>query len=464
MGKIMTSNFLKGAKKVETFGNYHEDIQNDEKPIFMKGARKVESIIPKKEEKSFGTELKELFTSQDETPFEEGLGTSLRAVGSAALGLPGNIRALSKKAGEGVYNFVASMTGLPEVPDTGDYNIIPTTSDVESYFDMATDGKYIPSEEEQPYYEATQDITGMLMPGSAPLKLWQRFAIPIAAQLGKEGIKAGGGGETAQELGKLGLGLGLSIASIANGEKFAGNLMSQAESLMPQGQMINATPISNSLNKIKSTPWYKGADLPSKRPAKQLIEAIEKNISNGQMDGQMALQLRKDANELQKNLGAFDIFKKEDKKKAIMLLNKAKDAVMEGLKDYGTKQDPLFWKATQEANKAYAVLSKSKVISRFIEEHAPVLKSNGIKSLFAIGGAVGELALGKVSPAAAAGVIGSIGSIAALGKTSQIMYRVMKDPNLRKYYIGALEAAAKSNSKSMIMNMQKLDEALMEDE
>lgn len=464
MGKTMTANFLKGAKRVETFNDYQEDFKDSDTPIFMKGARKVESIIPEEKGKSFGQELKELFTSTEQTPFEEGLGTTLRAVGSAAIGLPGNIRSITKKAGEGTYNFVSSMLGLPSLPETQDFNIIPTTSDVESAFDVATEGKYIPTEEQRPYYEAIQDITGMLMPGSAPLKLFNRIAIPIAGQLAKEGIRMGGGGETAQELGKAGVLLALSVASLGNGDKYASNLMSQAESMMPEGKMISAKPIENSLKKIKNTTWYKGADLPSKRPAKQLVDAIEKNIVNGQIEGKMAIQLRKDANELQKNLGAFDIFKKADKKKAIALLNEAKDSVMEGLREYGVKQDPLFWKSTQEANKAYAILSESKLISNFIEEYAPVFKSNAMKSLFTATAAGGQLALGKMSPLAATAVGGSALGAAGLAKSAQILYRVAKDEKLRKYYINVLESAAKSDSKTMITNMQKLDEALSEEE
>lgn len=459
MDKTMTSSFLKGAKKVDV----SQDFKDNEKPNFLKGSRKVETQNKEKKEPE-NNEFYDFLFSKEPNAFEEGLATTVRGVGSAAIGLPGNIKKLTDKAGKSIFDFVSPMLGLNDIELPEDYNIIPATSDIENAFDMATEGKYIPTEEQRPYYEAAQDMTSMFMPGSGAFKLWQKIGIPIAGQLTKEGIKSVGGSESAQEFGKLGMLLGLSVASLANGEKYASNLMSQAESLMPQGQMINAAPIESALNRIKAQPWYKGADIPSKRPAKQLLDAIEKNISNGQMDGKMAIQLRKEANELQKNLGAFDIFRKDDKRKAIALLNEAKDSVMKGLENYGTTVDPLFWKSTQEANKAYAVLSRSKVISNFIEKHAPILKSEGAKNLFKVGLAGGELALGKISPALALGTASGAAGAVGLIKTTQIMYRIMNDSKLRKYYFNVLDNAAKSNSKAMAQNLQKLDEELLDEE
>jgi hypothetical protein len=453
----MTPSFLRGARQVGGSS------KQEETPAFLRGA-KPSGLQPQPQKKGLKEEFNEFFNSPEETPFEKGLGTTLRGASSVALGTPGNIAQLIKKSGKGVYDFAANILGLPESPKEEGMHLLPTTSDIEKGFDAVTEGRYAPSEEEKPYYEAAQDITSMFMPGSGPLKAWQRVGIPIAGQLAKEGIKKVGGKETAQELGKMGIVMGLSVASLANGERYAGNLMAQAESMMPSGRMIDATPIQNTLNQLKGSTWYRGADLPSTRAARQLIKAIEENIVNGQIEGKMAIELRKNANELQKNLGAFDVFTKQDKKKAIKLLNEAKDAIMGGLEHYGTTIDPVFWKATSQANQAYSVMAKSKVIGNFIEKHAPGLKSKTAKGLFG-GGALGTAATALikaplVSAGAASGAIAGIGAI----KTSQILYRVMANPKLREYYTNVLHYAAKENSKAMASNLQKLDEALQKEE
>ncbi len=456
----MTPDYLKGARQVGASGISEQPSE----PSFLKGAKPFGIQQPQKK-KGFGEEFSEMFTSPEETPFEQGLGTATRAIGSTFLGLPGNIRQITKRAGKGVYDFIQPLLGLPESKEEeNEFRLLPTTSDVEKDFDILTEGKYAPSEEERPYYEAAQDITSMFMPGSGPLKAWQRIAIPIAGQLTKEGIKTFGGKETTQELGKMGMNIALSIASLANGEKYAGNLLQQSESLMPAGKMIDASLMSTLVNKLKNSTWFRGASVPSTRPAKQLIDAIENNITNGQIEGQMALQLRKDANEIQKNLGAFDIFSKGDKKKAIMHLNQAKEAIMEGLENYGKTQDPIFWKLNQEANKAYATVAKSKVIKNFIDKKAPALKSGIAKYLFgssALGG-LGTLAV--KAPLIAAGGASVGAGVGGIIKTIQILYRVMKDPKLRKYYTNVLEYAGKENGKAMVANLRKLDEELLEED
>jgi hypothetical protein len=450
----VTPEFLKGAQKVNAETN-----ATPKQPSFLKGASRVGEDY-QQQESSLGQEFKDFFLSKEETPFEKGLGTTIRGAASVGLGLPGNVAQLTRKAGKGIYDFIQPLLGLPESAKDEGLRLLPTTTDIEKGFDVLTEGKYAPSEEERPYYEAAQDITSMFMPGSGPLKAWQRIGIPIAGQLAKEGIKMAGGKETSQEWGKLGLVMGLSIASLANGEKYVGNLLQQSESLMPAGKMIDAKPIENSLTKLKASTWFRGADLPSTRPAKQLINAIENNIGNGQIEGKMAIELRKNANEIQKNLGAFDIYTKQDKKKAIKLINETKDAVMNGLDHYGKTQDPAFWKVNQEANKAYAAVAKSRVIKNFIEKNAPSLKSNMAKNLFGAGTIVGELALGATLPMAAAGTLAGATAGAGILKTAQILYRVMHNPTLRKYYANVLEYAAKENGKAMAANFQKLDDEL----
>ncbi len=303
----MTPSFLKGAKRAD---NYDSSTPTKAVPSFLKGAKRNEIESEREPDSSFLGQFKDFLNSPEESAFEKGLGTATRAVSSAVLGAPGNIRELQKQAGNGTVDFVTNQLGLPPSPQENVSRILPTTSDVEKGFDEMTDNQYQPTEETQPFYEAQQDLTSMFLPGTGPMKAWQRIAAPIVGQLGKQGVKAIGGSEKSQELAKTGLMLGLSLASSADGEKYAGSLMEQAKQLIPPGTMINAKPIENALTRVKGSTWFRGADLPSTQPAKKLLASIEQNIQNGMIEGQMALELRKNANEFRKNLGAFNIFEK----------------------------------------------------------------------------------------------------------------------------------------------------------
>src|SRR5574342_955291 len=358
----MTPDYLKGSILVNSQG----ETISEKTPDYLKGSKPIQG----KQKESIWQGLKELVTSPEETPFEHGLGVVGRGAASTALGFPGEFAQLIKGAGKGV----ASLLGLPTMKSEEEFKLLPTTSDVEKGIDIATEGRFAPTEEERPVYEIAQGITSMFLPGSKAIKPLAKIGIPIASQMAKEGLKEFGAGETTQELAKLGVNIGLSVANIANGRKYASDLMRQAESLMPQGQMIDANPITAKIQNITAKPWYKGADLPSTRPAKSLIGAIEKNIAQGQMEGHVAMELRKNANEMLKNLSAFEIYSKSDKKKAIQLVSEVKDAVVEGLEHYGNTIDPVFGQASKEANHAYATVAKSEVIKNFIEKHVPALK------------------------------------------------------------------------------------------
>src|SRR6185437_1356126 len=108
----------------------------------------------------------------------------------------------------------ANLLGLPRMNPEDEFKLLPTTSDVEKGFDVLTEGQYQPTEDTRPAYETVQGITSMFWPGSPALKPLAKIGIPIAAQFAKEGVKGVGGGETAQELAKIGTNIALSIANI----------------------------------------------------------------------------------------------------------------------------------------------------------------------------------------------------------------------------------------------------------
>jgi hypothetical protein len=406
------------------------------------------SLKPKPE--SLGQQFYKEATSQELSPFEEGLGTTLRGVSSAVLGAPGNLMNLTRQAGHGLADFVANYLGQPQLESPKSF--IPGTPEIEKGFDVLTGSKFKPTEEQKPMYELGQDITSMLLPGSTGLKYWQKVAIPIAAQSAKQGVKLFKGTENQQEIAKMGVMLSLSLAGIGNGEKYAKDLMAQSKSLIQPGTQFDSKPFEKGINSLKNSPWYKGADLPYKRPAKALVEAIERNVSAGKIDGQMAIQLREDANQMLGNLGAFEVKGAGNKRNAVRLVNEVKDSIIKGIDQYGKNVDPVFGKAYQEANQAYSVVEQSKKISNFLRDHAPVVKSAALKALL-FGG---EIAATVLKPSAAGTIAGGTG----LYKGYQIMDRIMKSPKLREYYRSVLLNAFKQDAPAVAKSIKKLDAEL----
>lgn len=406
------------------------------------------SLKPKQE--SFGQQFYRENTSKELSPFEEGLGTTLRGASSAILGAPGNLMHLTREAGHGIADFVSSYIGLPteEAPKS----FIPGTPEIEKGFDTLTDNRFKPTEEQKPIYDLGQDIASMFLPGNTGLKYWQKAAIPVASQLAKQGVKLLKGSENQQELAKMGVMLSLSLAGIGNGEKYAKDLMSQSKALIQPGTQFDAKPFETGIYNLKNSPWYRGADLPYKRPAKELIEAIERNVSNGKIEGQMAMQLREDANQMLGNLGAFEVKGAGNKKNAVRLVNEVKDQIIKGINHYGKTVDPIFGKAYQESNQAYSVVEQSKKISNFLRDHAPAIKSGALKAIL-FGSEIFSTLAGP--NAAAALPVGT-----GVYKGYQILSRIFKSPKLREYYQSVLLNAFKQDAPAVAKSIKKLDSEL----
>lgn len=301
--------------------------------------------------------------------------------------------------------------------------------------------------------ETVKDIGGAF---STPfIGAWNAILGPIGGQLTKQFIKASGGGETAQDIGKLGFMTVSSIANIGNAQRVAGEALRQAENMIPQGVRFTAQPVERALNNIRNSNWFRSGRTPSKGPAMDEIDRIESRIIQGRagrnntIDAHEAMQLRRDINEARRQLGGFQLNRPVDRRQALRYLDEVDDALMQGMENYGRNVNPGWLRQYQLGNEAFRVTQRSRLISDLIAQHAKPLQSQTAKTLFHLGAATGALHLPTVGAIA--------GTAAATAKGVQIINRMIRSPILRNHYVDVLTQATAGNSQAMQKALEKFD-------
>jgi len=412
----------------------------------------------------------------EEEGFLAGLGRRAGALatrgGEALLGGAGALQQLAHAGVGKAANLLGSTLyhggNVPELPSEEtvfDFlekgRVYPTPGEIREKVTKPLTGEYLEprGEGEKTAQELAGDIGGMFFPGG-PIGKLAKIGIPFAGQLGKQAVKASGGSESQQDLAKLGVMGIFSIAHLGDAKKHAVKLMNEAEALVPTNTPMNPIQVMNRIRDIKRQEWYKGINTSSKKPAKHAMDYITSRVKSNKLDVHNAIQIKKDINETLRNLGSFDVKTKPDIKAATKYLNQVKDALDDGIKEYG-KKNPQFLTAYKEANQAYAVTEKSGALSNFIQKHytGPAL-SNTTKGL--LGTAL--LHGGQYLPAAAGVAASTAPLLGAAHMTFKVAQRMGKSPALRKYYVNVLTDAAKGNAVAMSRNLQKLDKKIKEEE
>ncbi len=310
-------------------------------------------------------------------------------------------------------------------------------------------GKYLEPKSEftKASQETLEDIGGAF---STPfIGAWNAIIGPIGGQAVKQVIKASGGGETAQDIGKLGFMVVSSIANIGNAPRAAGEALRQSENMITQGVRFSAQPTENALNNIRNSNWFRTGRTPSKGPAMDEITRIEQRIQNGTIDAHEAMQLRRDINEARRQLGGFQLDRPVNRRQALRYLDEVDNALMQSMENYGRNVNPQWLRQYQLGNEAFRVTQRSQLISDFVSQHAKPLQSQTAKTLFHLGAATGALHLPTI------GAIGAIG--AATAKGVQLINRMIRSPVLRNHYQQVLSQASAGNIRAMQNALEKFD-------
>lgn len=299
--------------------------------------------------------------------------------------------------------------------------------------------------------KATQEIASDIgsMFSTPGLGIWSKILMPLGGQATKQFIKASGGGQTAQNIGKLGFTLVSSIAGLGNAQRAASQALNQAEQMIPQGVRFSANATQQALNNIRNRTWFRTGSTPSKAPAMAEIERIENAIHNGTMDAHEAMQLRRDINEARRQLGGFQLNRPVNKADALRHLDEVDQALLSSMENYGQNVNPQWLRSYTLGNEAYRVTQRSRLVSDLVEKYAKPIQSQTAKTLFHVGAA----GAGGFLPTVA--TIGIPGLAAA--KTIQIINRMIRSPVIRNHYIEVLAAASSGNAANFNKAMERFD-------
>jgi hypothetical protein len=304
--------------------------------------------------------------------------------------------------------------------------------------------------------EFTQDLTRLLTPAGGG-KFLGSVLIAGAAQLSKQFVRIFGGTKNQQELARNGLLFTLSIARAPGAKKVAINELEEARAMVPPGAQVSSTPIKNSFQKIKKEPWFTSGNPPSTQPAKKLLTEAQEAIQGPVIDVDRLLELDRNANEYLGNLGQFQLVKRGDKAKARFHLNAVKDAINEGIQEYG-KTSPEFLRQYRGAKRAYAIASKGNQIGEYIADHIPqTLKSHGAKAIF-------YSSLYGNAPGIFPTALGAAAAFTPPALAAKTLYRISKSPVLRRHYRNVIRNAAAKNAAALGNSLEKLDAELAKDE
>jgi hypothetical protein len=371
-----------------------------------------------------------------------------------------NVLSYGARAAEGFFGGIGSFLNLltPELFEPMEelggktpYEIgarFPGAGDLREFTKSKT-GKYLEpkGETSKILQETVSDIGSMFStPGLAFLS---KLALPVGGQITKQVLKKSGASERNQELGKLGFMALASLANLGNARGAAGEALRDAENMIPQGMRFSAQPTEHALANIRRSNWFTTGRTPAKGPAMDEIARIEAQIQNGTIDAHVAMQLRRDINEARRNLGGFQLNPIADRAGARRYLDQVDDALLESFQHYGNNVNPHWLRDYQLANQAWGITQRSRLISDLVEKHAKPLQSQMAKNLFYAASPV----LASSLPSAALAVPGAL----AIGKTIQIMNRMMHSSVLRSHYLNVIRLTSQGLLPQVVKEIEKFD-------
>jgi len=330
-------------------------------------------------------------------------------------------------------------------------NKLPSANELHEFTKEKT-GNYF--EPKNKFTKASQETTsdiGSLFASPDRVSALMKIGTAIAGQVVKQGVKASGGSESAQDLSKLGFMTIASFANLGNAPRAASQALNEAEQMIPRGLSFSSRPTEQALQRIRNSNWYRSGHTPSKGPAMEEINRIQAQIANGRINGRMALQLRRDINEARRQLGGFQLNRPVNRRQALRYLDEVDHALSASITNYGTRVNPQFLRNYHLANEAYRITQRSRLISDVIERSAKPLQSQTAKVLFHVGGGAALAHL----PAVAAATVPTL----AAAKSVQIINRMIRSPVLRNHYLDVARASATGNATMIEKTIDKFDRA-----
>ena len=335
----------------------------------------------------------------------------------------------------------------------GASQILPTSQDIREAHKPIT-GEYLEpqTENERTADELTHDFTSIALPtgilskGSFLKNMAKVVGVVGLGQTAKQGAKVLGYEEQGQNIAKTGAMLLASLINPNGAKKLASDLYAKSEQAIGPEVMGNATALEKEMQAL-NVKMSLGTVSNSEKAIIDETNAILNKIKDGKMSYQEAVAAKRSINEKAESF-LYSSAGKLEKAKARKFYNKINYHLKTFIKT-AEKEHPEFYQAHSQADEITGTMHQSKKVSNMIMNHLGIATSLGISP------AVTQL-LGPVEN------IATLGVGAAALKTGELLFRVVKSPVLRKYYLNAVNAASKENAPLMIKNLKKLDEATKE--
>lgn len=323
---------------------------------------------------------------------------------------------------------------------------IPTQESFRKKSIELTKGYTAPETEgEERFDEFFQNTVGLSLPGIGTkakaggklveflgpkgAKYLKAIGIATVGEGAQEAAGMMGAGEKGQRLAKMGA---MTVASMVNrkgADKYKDSFYEKSNALLPDGATTDTKTLQTGLNILKRK-LSRGEVTPSKKPALESIEAIEKKIANGKIDVRELQQFKKD---LYEKIGNWEIDKKSHP-----YLKKLAFYADTQLRRYGKSENPKWLSAWAPANEMHGALAESAKITNQFKNW---VKRSGGKHPLLIAPLFGVEKAGRF-----------------VLKPYEIANRIGRSPKLAQLYTKTLMDGAKENVTSFSRNLQKLND------
>lgn len=377
------------------------------------------------------------------------IARSASRVGEQIAGAPGDIFSMiNEYIAKPITEFATGKPGV-SYEETPLGKILPTTETHRKAMEKKFGKTIQPQNKYEKFLDQVLELataigTPGIKAGQVGKTAFSSLGKSIGANLIGTGIQDITADETKSTLGKFGSLFLFSLIDKPRAAASVGELYKPLAEKVTKLKPVNATGLEAELNNLKGK-MTKGTIAPSEKFVIDEVDAILPKIVNGKITPEEAWASKRSLNEkLSKAL--FDIPKKADQARARKLATEIGHSLDNALKET-EKQDPKFYKDLKAVNKAFGVISKSNLISNFIENN---LKYSPLTSglMHAFQGSVGS----------------GIATAALPYEVGKVLYRISHSPILAKHYAKTLAAAAKEDSIVMNRELKKLDQAMQKEQ
>lgn len=414
------------------------------------------------EDQKHDQELQESWLEWYSRNYLSGTARGLEALG----GFPGDLRDVVYNIGgvtspeerEKKLEEMAKQKGLTsKYLDPGYYvskaaDLLPTSQDLKKVTEKVSGDFTKPrTEKEKVFQTMAGDFANLVNPASAqkfkgPLRL---VAMTIAPELSKQTMKWFGFKEPTQDYTKLGTQLVTALFNPRGALRSAENALNEAQHMV-RNAPTRVPQLVTYLNNLRTNMLRGSPEInPDKQAVLRAIDAVENTIQNGSALVENLIQSKRD---IYRMIGNW-----ETPKGARDLLKPLARQIDEQVIRFGQQNRqsfPNFLPAYQYGNNLYSTTLSSQRVSNWIERNW--------KYFAATTGAHG-IAAGKLfSPLIGGSVLGGVAGSYAGIKGLEVLTRVIRSPEARRFYGNAINAALMEDLPLFNASFNKLIDSMKE--